>query len=79
MDFSDCDKYIEMASQLIDRDNNIVYDQEAEGISDKEAQDDIFVVWDITNSKIVTDYELFKNSSWPDWSLSSSVNARYVN
>jgi hypothetical protein len=37
LDFSDDDRYIEMCSQLIDKDNNITLD----------SQEDIFVVWDI--------------------------------
>lgn len=37
MDFSDDDRYIEMCSQLIDKDNNITLG----------SNEDIFVVWDI--------------------------------
>jgi hypothetical protein len=37
LDFSDDDRYIEICSQLIDKDNNITLD----------SQEDIFVVWDI--------------------------------
>lgn len=69
MDFSDCDRYLQMASQLIDKDNNISV----------ENRQDIFVIWDIQQGKIVNDYESFRFVAWPDWSLCSAINARYVN
>ena len=58
-----------MCSQLIDKDNNITLD----------SQEDIFVVWDIQKNQFVGSYDEFKNTAWPDWSLSSTINARYIN
>ena len=69
MDFSDDDKYLEMCSQMTDKDNNIQLD----------SNEDIFVVWDIAMKRLVSDYDKLRFTSWPDWSLSSSLNARYVN
>jgi hypothetical protein len=40
MDFSDDDRYIEMCSQQIDKDNNITLSEDA----------DIVLVWDIVQS-----------------------------
>ena len=68
MDFSLNDRYIEMCSQVVDKDNNIAH----------QFDDDIFVVWDIHNSRIEQDMEVFHKTLWPDWSLSSSINARYI-
>jgi hypothetical protein len=36
------------------------------------------VVWDIPGNKIEQDMDLFHKIHWPDWSLSSSINARYI-
>lgn len=69
LDFSECDRYIEMSSQLIDKDNNIALD----------ANQDIFVIWDIQQGKLLNDFDSFRFVKWPDWSLSSAVNARYIN
>ena len=58
-----------MCCQIIDKDNNI----------NIESHEDIFVVWDIKEVKLIQDFEQFKFTQWPDWSLSSSINARYIN
>jgi len=58
-----------MCSQVIDKDNNISLD----------SAEDIFVVWDIAQNQFVSNYDMFRNTAWPDWSLSSTVNARYIN
>ena len=54
---------------MIDKDNNVII----------EAMEDIFVVWDISKSTLVNDMEQFKATKWPDWSMSSCINARYIN
>ena len=46
-------------------------------IRDLTENDDIFVVWDISQNQIVTDYDLLKKSNWPGWSMASAINARY--
>lgn len=69
MDFSDNDRYVEMCSQIVDKDNNVQMDN----------QEDIFIVWDIREARIVQDFDNFKNTAWPDWSLCSAINARYAN
>jgi hypothetical protein len=47
IDYSHDDRFIEMAVQKTDKDNNI----------DLDSSDDIFVVWDITKNRLVGDYE----------------------
>jgi WD40 repeat protein len=69
MDFSEDDRYLETCAQVVDQDNNIQL----------EAQEDIYIVWDISIGKFVQDLESLRYAEWPDWSLSSSLNARYVN
>lgn len=36
------------------------------------------MVWDIQRNKLVGDYDSLKFVQWPDWSLSSSINGRYI-
>ena len=58
-----------MCCQIISPDNNITIDP----------ADDIFVVWDIEKSCLIGDLDQFGETLWPKWSLSSSINARYIN
>ena len=58
-----------MCSQIIDKDNNAQMD----------STEDIFIVWDIKEARILQDYDLLNKAIWPDWSLASSINARYIN
>ena len=70
LDFSEDDgRYIEMCSQVIDKDNNI---------SQEQFNEDIFVIWDIMTNRFEEDAEIFAKSQWMDWSLSSAINARYI-
>jgi len=69
MDFSDDDRYVEMCSQVVDKDNNVHMEQ---------FHEDIFVVWHIPSGEFEQDMEEFHRTIWPDWSLSSSINARYI-
>lgn len=55
---------------MIDKDNNIQLEY---------ALEDIYVVWDISKGLLVNDYSSLSTTLWPDWSLSSSLNVRYVN
>ena len=34
------------------------------------------ILWHIGSSSIVTDFESMRNTSWPDWSMAPTVNAR---
>ena len=58
-----------MCSQVIDKDNNI---------SQEQFNEDIFVIWDIMTNRFEEDAEIFAKSQWMDWSLSSAINARYI-
>ena len=44
-----------------------------------ENTEDVFFIWDLKDAKIFSDFDAFKNVTWPDWCLSSLVNARYIN
>lgn len=67
MDFSDDDFFLQMCSQKVTPDH----------IRDFKEGEDIFVVWDISQNQIVSDFDLLKKVDWPFWSMSSSINARY--
>ena len=47
MDFSLDDNFLQMCSQVIDNDNNVIL----------ESMEDIFVVWDINKGYLVSDYD----------------------
>lgn len=71
MDFSgqDNDRYIQMCAQVVDKDNCVQPEMFGE---------DIYVVWDIQKNKFESDMETFHRTIWPDWSMSSFINARYI-
>ena len=68
MDFSKCDRFFQFCALMVDQDNNVML----------ESLDDIFLVWDIHQGGLIYNYDLLEHVEWPNWSLSSSVNARYV-
>lgn len=39
--------------------------------------DDAFVIWNIVNNTMVTNFEALKTTRWPDWSMAPAINARY--
>ena len=39
-------------------------------------KEDCFVVWDLENNVQVQNFELMADTSWPDWSMAPSINAR---
>jgi hypothetical protein len=39
--------------------------------------DDVFVIWNIINNTMVTNFEALKQTRWPDWSMAPAINARY--
>lgn len=41
------------------------------------SEHNVFVVWDIVNNTMITDYEKLRNVKWPDWSMAPSINARF--
>lgn len=67
MDFSEDDFFLEMTSQKV----------LPEHIRDYQEGEDLFVVWDIQQNQIVSDYDILKKTEWPGWSLSNSINARF--
>ena len=42
-----------------------------------QSEHNVFVVWDILQNTMVTNFEALKNAKWPDWSMAASINARY--
>ena len=67
MDFSEDDFFLEMCSQKVVPDH----------IRDYSEGEDIFVVWDISQNQLVSDYDMLKKTEWVGWSLSNAINARY--
>jgi hypothetical protein len=37
----------------------------------------VFVVWDINNNTMVTNFEALKLAKWPDWSMAPSIFSRF--
>ena len=68
LDFSDNDHYLEMSSQKVAGEQRRDF---------QEGATQIFIIWDIALNQIVSDLDKLRGSEWPDWSLSSSIFARY--
>ena len=58
-----------MCVQKINHENVI----EPESYNPKE---DCFVIWDLENNVQVQNFEVMQETSWPDWSMAPSINAR---
>jgi uncharacterized protein with WD repeat len=70
MDFSDCDNYLEMCVQKVN--HECVIDHK-----NYSAQEDIFVIWDIRNNRMVSNFESIANTKWPEWTMAPAINARF--
>jgi len=58
-----------MTAQVVDKDNSVQPELFGE---------DVYVIWDIQKNKFEDDMEVFHRTIWPDWSMSSFINSRYI-
>ena len=40
-------------------------------------ENNIFVILDIQSNQLFTNFEALKGTTWPEWSMAPSINARY--
>ena len=40
-------------------------------------EDNIFVIWNIKDNTMVTDFDQLSTTKWPDWSMAPALNCRF--
>jgi len=75
MDFSEDDDYLQFCIQRVNAEgvkynNNITFADDGTNVKD------IVIVWNIKRQEVVIDFDEVKNSTWPEWSMGPSINAR---
>ena len=74
-DFSEDDHYLQMCVQRVNSEG-VRYQNRVVTADDANAVRDIIIVWDMQKGLIVNDLEAMKSTSWPDWSMAPTINAR---
>jgi hypothetical protein len=39
--------------------------------------EDSYIIWDIANNTLVSNFEALEDSNWPEWSMAPSIHSRY--
>ena len=76
MDFSEDDEFLQMCVQRVNSEG-VRYRNKVQPADDASAVRDIVILWNMSTSAIVTDFEQIRNIAWPDWSMAPTINARF--
>lgn len=76
MDFSEDDNYLQMCVQRVNAEG-VRYRNKVAPADDNSAVRDIVIVWSMQQNAIVSDLEQIRQTSWPDWSMAPTINARF--
>ena len=75
IDFSENDSFIEFCVQRVNAEG-VKYHNNISFADDGSNVEDIIIVWNIKQGKVVVDFDTVRDINWPDWSIAPSINAR---
>jgi hypothetical protein len=75
MDFSEEDEFVQFCVQRVNAEG-VKYFNNVSFADDGTSVKDIVIVWNIKKQEIVVDYDMVKDSNWPEWSMGPTINAR---